>query len=51
MNFLYNQGTIEEPLFSMGLRSYQDYSGSFVDVGFVDTYAMATGNVGYVDVS
>ena len=35
----------------MGLRAYGDYSGSFVDVGFVDTYGMATGVVGYADVS
>ena len=35
----------------MGLRAYGDYAGSFVDVGFVDPYGMATGVVGYADVS
>ena len=38
-------------MFAMGLRGYNDYAGSFVDVGFYDTYAMATGTVGYIDVS
>jgi hypothetical protein len=34
----------------MGLRSYADYAGSFVDIGFVDNYSMSTGVVGYADV-
>ena len=51
VDYLYYYGEIAEPIFAMGLRSYGDYAGSFMDVGFADTYAMATGTVAYVDVS
>ena len=49
--YLYYNGVIAENTFAMGLRSYNDYAGSFMDVGFADTNAMATGTVAYVDVS
>ena len=49
--YLYYSGVIAENTFAMGLRSYNDYAGSFMDVGFADTYAMTTGTVAYVDVS
>jgi len=44
-------GVISEPTFAMGLRGFNDEADSFVDIGFTDAYSMATGKVGYVDVS
>lgn len=51
VHHLYSQGAIAEPIFGMGLRQHDDVQGSFIDVGFTDSYGMATGVVGQVDVS
>jgi len=51
VNSLFVSGVISEPTFAMGLRGFNDEADSFVDIGFTDAYSMATGKVGYVDVS